>query len=402
MERALLESSLGFRLKYSTSGIDENRRLPGLAFADDVVLMAESKAELQALLDICATEMTSLGLRFNAKKTKVVPFAGNMAESVDLKLGSESIALETTYKYLGVLLCSEASIYNQQEAHIRQASLRAQCILRRRILWGCNRFIMVRDIWKLVHVPCLTFANAVCMTAATREWLERRQREVGRTALACHGRVADESVQGDLGWSCFEARKASSKLVYRGRLQFMCRERWARQVFEYLAATCIRTSWVNRVYRLEKKYTSGAPGVRDKEEELWQQAMSGKVTLELYRSSKGTIGSVRMYDNSTGSSLLLEARAGALQTLTYKRTIDREMASVLCRACGSADETIAHLVIECGQIGLPRTESLRTALGFAGEDGETDVQAARVSMRRLERWRAVVVAQRSRTQGGAV
>ncbi|XP_037528653.1 uncharacterized protein LOC119405899 [Rhipicephalus sanguineus] len=277
MERALLESSLGFRLKYSTSGIDENRRLPGLAFADDVVLMAESKAELQALLDICATEMTSLGLRFNAKKTKVVPFAGNMAESVDLKLGSESIALETTYKYLGVLLCSEASIYNQQEAHIRQASLRAQCILRRRILWGCNRFIMVRDIWKLVHVPCLTFANAVCMTAATREWLERRQREVGRTALACHGRVADESVQGDLGWSCFEARKASSKLVYRGRLQFMCRERWARQVFEYLAATCIRTSWVNRVYRLEKKYVSFTEPVQAETARLYTKEVRRRV-----------------------------------------------------------------------------------------------------------------------------
>ncbi|KAL1426867.1 hypothetical protein MTO96_017944 [Rhipicephalus appendiculatus] len=198
----------------------------------------------------------------------------------------------------------------------------------------------------------------------------------------------------------------------------MSRERWARQIFDYLAATCIRTTWVNRVYRLEKKYVTFTEPVqaetarlytktvrervRDKEEELWQHAMSGKATLELYRSSKSTIGSVRMYDNSTGSSLLFEARAGALQTLTYKRTIDKEMASELCRACGSADETIAHLVIECGQIGLPRTESLRTALGFAGEDGETDLQAARVSMRRLERWRAVVAAQRSRTQGGAV
>ncbi|KAL3185445.1 hypothetical protein MRX96_005468 [Rhipicephalus microplus] len=44
MERALLQSSLGFRLKYSTSGINENRRWPGLAFADDVVLMAEINA----------------------------------------------------------------------------------------------------------------------------------------------------------------------------------------------------------------------------------------------------------------------------------------------------------------------------------------------------------------------
>ncbi|KAH7986907.1 hypothetical protein HPB52_024640 [Rhipicephalus sanguineus] len=249
-----------------------------------------------------------------------------MAESVDLKLGSQYIQPAGS-PYPPSLT---AGSVHSSAPH----------------LVGGNRFIMVRDIWKLVHVPCLTFANAVCMTAATREWLERRQREVGRTALACHGRVADESVQGDLGWSCFEARKASSKLVYRGPSIHVQR------------ALARQTSSPPHI-----RYTSGAPGVRDKEEELWQQAMSGKVTLELYRSSKGTIGS---------------ARAGALQTLTYKRTIDREMASVLCRACGSADETIAHLVIECGQIGLPRTESLRTALGFAGEDGETDVQAASV------------------------
>ncbi|KAL3188225.1 hypothetical protein MRX96_023971 [Rhipicephalus microplus] len=40
-------------------------------------------------------------LRFNAKKTKVVPFAANMAEVADLKLGGESIATDTAYKYLG-------------------------------------------------------------------------------------------------------------------------------------------------------------------------------------------------------------------------------------------------------------------------------------------------------------
>ncbi|KAL3207429.1 hypothetical protein MRX96_039700, partial [Rhipicephalus microplus] len=84
---ALYGSRLRFRLKYSTSGIDENRRLPGLTFADDVVLIVETKVDPQALLDTCAAEMTELGLRFNAKKTKVVPFAGNRAEAADLKLG---------------------------------------------------------------------------------------------------------------------------------------------------------------------------------------------------------------------------------------------------------------------------------------------------------------------------
>ncbi|KAH7981574.1 hypothetical protein HPB49_025558 [Dermacentor silvarum] len=73
---------------------------------------------------------------------------------------------------------------------------------------------MVRDLWKLVHVPGLTFSNAVvCMSAPTREWIERRQREVGRVALGCHGAVENEAIQGDLGCSSFEAREAVSKIA---------------------------------------------------------------------------------------------------------------------------------------------------------------------------------------------
>ncbi|KAL3199921.1 hypothetical protein MRX96_013407 [Rhipicephalus microplus] len=37
--------------------------------------------------------MTELGLCFNAKKTKTVPFASNMAEAADLKLGALTAAL---------------------------------------------------------------------------------------------------------------------------------------------------------------------------------------------------------------------------------------------------------------------------------------------------------------------
>ncbi|KAL3179609.1 hypothetical protein MRX96_037989 [Rhipicephalus microplus] len=56
--------------------------------------MTKTRVDLQALLDICAAEMTELGLSFNAKKTKAVPFAGNMAEAADLKLGALGFAGE--------------------------------------------------------------------------------------------------------------------------------------------------------------------------------------------------------------------------------------------------------------------------------------------------------------------
>ncbi|KAH6927519.1 hypothetical protein HPB50_005185 [Hyalomma asiaticum] len=145
--------------------------------------------------------------------------------------------------FIGVTLRSEGDIYGQHEEIIRRTALRAQCVLRRRILWGFNRYLMVRDMWKLVHVPALTFCNAtICLSHATREWLERRQRDVGRAALGSHGAVPNRGC-------CREDTSDGPPSRH-----FMRKERFARQVFEYLAATCMRTDWTDRIYRLEKKY----------------------------------------------------------------------------------------------------------------------------------------------------
>ncbi|KAH9375140.1 hypothetical protein HPB48_018727 [Haemaphysalis longicornis] len=51
-------------------------------------------------------------------------------------------------------------------------------------------------------------------------------------AVGCHGRVANEAVQGDVGWSSFAAQEASSKLAFYNHLLNMHRDRWARRVFE--------------------------------------------------------------------------------------------------------------------------------------------------------------------------
>lgn len=186
--------------------------------------MAETSQDLQALLDICQAEISSLSRRFNVRKSAVVQLVRERANAPALTLDGEPLVSCTEYRYLGVTLCAEASKYSLHETALRQAALRSQRIPHRRCMWGCNRFLMVRDQWKLVHVPGLTFANAViCLSPGTREWLERQQREVGRVALGCHSRVANEAVQGDVGWSSFEAREASSKIAYRGRLLFLPR-----------------------------------------------------------------------------------------------------------------------------------------------------------------------------------
>lgn len=387
----MLNSGLGFRLRFSTSSANENHRLPGLAFADDLVIMAENQEDLQTLLDICQVEILRIGLCFSARKSAVVCLAGGLTDPAVLTLGGEPVAICNEYRYLGVTLCAEADKYSFHETALRQAALRAQRILRRRCLWGCNRFLMIRDLWKLVHVPGLTFANAVtCLSPATREWLERQQREAGRTALGCHGHVANEAVQGDVGWSSFEAREAASKIAYRGRLLFLPRTQWARRVFEYLSATCMRTDWTRRVYHIEKKYgffgekieadtaTKWSIEVRRRVKEaettIWSKEMESKSTLELYRGNKRGISAECFYDNSIGSSLLFEARAGALRTLVYRSRFQDTGMCTKCRLCGAEAETQEHLILRCAGLQTAPAEDtdLPRALGFhllEAEDG---------------------------------
>ncbi|KAG0421626.1 hypothetical protein HPB47_002493 [Ixodes persulcatus] len=54
-----------------------------------------------------------------------------------------------------------------------------------------------------------------------------------------------------------------------------------------------------------------------------------------------------LYDNSLGSRLLFEARAGALRTLVYRERFDPKVVSTMCRACREEPGTVEHLVLYC-------------------------------------------------------
>ncbi|KAH7961356.1 hypothetical protein HPB52_008166 [Rhipicephalus sanguineus] len=63
------------------------------------------------------------------------------------------------------------------------------------------------------------------------------------------------------------------------------------------------------------------------------------------------------------------------------------------RCIYASDSVIAHFAnVESRPVGISGgLRPLRTALGFAGKEGVVDPRAAKLTMRRLERWRAVVV-----------
>ncbi|KAG0422442.1 hypothetical protein HPB47_001734, partial [Ixodes persulcatus] len=157
--------------------------------------------------------------------------------------------------------------------------------------------------------------------------------------------VATEAVQGDLGWSSFEARETTSKITYDSRLRLMDRGRkWLYHLekkYGFFSTPVTITS--DRKWEMEIRNR-----VREEEAARWAETVKSKSTLYMYHRYKHEISAeTRLYDNSLGSRLLFESRAGGLRTQVYRRRFDQTVESAACRVCGLAHEAIEHLVLPC-------------------------------------------------------
>lgn len=134
----------------------------------------------------------------------------------------------------GVRVCIIISVrvyLGLYEKQLRRRALRGKWIFGRKALWAFNRFEVMRGLWKMAVVPGITFGNGVtCLSSTTRNFIETRQREAGRMALGAPSNSPNEAVQGDLGWSSFEARETVAKTGYKRRLARIHHARWAHKV----------------------------------------------------------------------------------------------------------------------------------------------------------------------------
>ncbi|KAH6920312.1 hypothetical protein HPB50_028701 [Hyalomma asiaticum] len=172
----------GYTLTHNENGQPVVSHTATLVYADDFAVLAESAEELQELLDICGKEMGRIRLRFSPTKYVVMVWgASHIRPSETWRLQRSEIPLSASTKYLGVRLTTGADYLSAYEK-VRAAKYRG--LLCRSALWSYNPYEVMRALWKMVAVPGLTYANAVlCLSSGIREFLERREREIGRLAL---------------------------------------------------------------------------------------------------------------------------------------------------------------------------------------------------------------------------
>ncbi|XP_018495799.1 uncharacterized protein LOC108864504 [Galendromus occidentalis] len=100
------------------------------------------------------------------------------------------------------------------------------------------------------------------MSAKLRRRLEILQREAGRWALGeLNANPAKEFIDGQLGWSIFEAREAKGELIYRARINEMSETMWPKAIQTMMKIANIPIKLPTRSLELEK--TFGCKSIRE-------------------------------------------------------------------------------------------------------------------------------------------
>lgn len=376
LERQLLTSGIGFRFAKKGNFWDLKEKkfftIPGLLFADDLVLMTNTFKDMETLLEITSRFGDARSIEFNPLKSGIMVFSPpdpTHNPNRDLMIQGIRIPTVASYKYLGIEISTDEDYLSNHWIKLSEKAKTAIQRLNARTLWSFNRFEVSKVLWKATAVPQLTYCNGVItMPKRLRNLIEVRQRDAGRWALGIpHSTVSKEFIEGELGWSTFDARETMSKTMYFERTNQMDHTRWPKMV---LTATEITNTKLKARERLKKlravfdlndlalaRSTSGTPmwntfrkdlktRVEGKLDSTWKKNMESKSTLGVYRRFKETRGLEKgLYDNSRGSRLLALTRAGMLNT--RMRQYAREPSiNMNCSKCG-APETDKHVVLEC-------------------------------------------------------
>jgi len=240
-----------------------------LLFADDIVLIAEDKANLDKLMNIAFQYSCKWRFNFNYDKCAVMVFNNRAAEFMTFghciqdcycgyhwRLGKQLIKQVSVYKYLGIELDTQLS---QFEFRLRLATKARMNVSKVWSMGMRDGGLSVKATVNLYEALVRSVLEYGAEVSSNTGWeaAERVQREIGRRILRCHGKTTNEAVLGELGWMRLQSRREYLKLKYWIKISLMDETRLVRKVYrlsrKQYRAKGVR-NWCHEIHNLLKKY----------------------------------------------------------------------------------------------------------------------------------------------------
>ena len=218
-----------------TPGLKVNgENLNNLRYADDTVLMAESEAQLQKLLDIVVKESEAMGLSLNVKKTECMVISKKpINPKCNLYSKGEQIKQVKKFKYLGFLITSDGKCTSEIKKRIamsKDAFQKMKPILTNRNITMATKIRVLKTyVWSVLLYGCECWT----INKETEKKLESAEmwfiRRIMR--ISWMDKKSNESVLKDAN-----LERSLIKTIRRRQLQFLghnCRHKG----LEYLSIT---------------------------------------------------------------------------------------------------------------------------------------------------------------------
>ncbi len=164
------------------------RNVNNLRYADDTVLIAESQAKLQELLDKVVEESETKGLSINCKKTVCMVVSKKGSPRCDLRIGDASIQQAEKFKYLGSVITSDGRCDTEIKKRIALAKdtfQKLEKVLKNRTLTIVTKKRVLNSYVLSVLLygsECWTISSQMRMRLeATEMWFYRRMLKISWT-----------------------------------------------------------------------------------------------------------------------------------------------------------------------------------------------------------------------------
>jgi len=233
------------------------RRVCCLLFADDIVLVAESEAELRKALSVCEEYAREWRFAFNAEKSGVMRCSVRAERSAPARrwmIGGAEVAETDYYKYLGYDFQNRTGTWKRHCARRATAAMRTMGALSEvGVHQGGLRVKTGAHLARAIVLPVLEYgAEFMRPDVGARGALERVMSRIMRIITGASSRASTAALRGELAWRSVEERWEVLRCRYFHRLRNMGEDSIARWVFVDRMRTAVNLRAPASVERMHK------------------------------------------------------------------------------------------------------------------------------------------------------
>ena len=258
---ALYLNDLNRQIKESSQGVMvDDISIHSLLYADDLVLLAKNRKDLQSQLDTLDKFSKSLKMEVNLDKTKVMLIQKQKSRAKSKrnkpwKIGDKELKECTSYKYLGVTLKSNGS-FSEHIDKIKEKALKSYfSLISKSKEWGGFQPRLFLYLFDHTIAPILHYSSEIW---SFNDWpkLEILHLKACKYALGVRSSTTTDAVYAELGRVSLQCQRHINILNFFTRLSSLDSRRYASKAFSMLKkdADHGHYNWVSYAHDLRVRY----------------------------------------------------------------------------------------------------------------------------------------------------